>query len=429
MRYYSTNLKSPEVGLKEAVLKGLAPDNGLYMPDYISGLSTEFFRKLPELSLPEIGFEVTKLLFEDEIDLKTLKEINEDALSFEIPLVSLSENIKTLELFHGPTCAFKDVGGRFIARLMAHLTRGEDNEINVLTATSGDTGSAVASGFYNVEGINVFILFPKGKVSHIQEQQLTTYGGNITAIEIDGTFDDCQKLVKTAFLDKELNEKLTLTSANSINLARFLPQSFYYFSGYGQLGQNPGEVVMAVPSGNFGNLTAGLIAKKMGLPIKRFIAATNVNDVVPEYLNDGEFNPRPSIKTIANAMDVGNPSNFARMLDLFENSHEKMSAEIQGYRLNDEGIRSYMKEIYEQYHYVADPHGAVGYGALKELLKENETGIFFETAHPAKFKDVVDDTLKIDSEIPERLKVFLNKEKKAHNLGIDFNEFKSFLIG
>ncbi|MEM1137820.1 MAG: threonine synthase, partial [Bacteroidota bacterium] len=390
MKYYSTNQETPLTTLKDAVIRGLAPDKGLYMPENIPLLPTSFFSKLHQFSLQEIGYTVAKSLFGDAVEPLALKKITEETLSFEIPLVQLREKIYTLELFHGPTCAFKDIGGRFMARMLAYFTKNNDREIYVLTATSGDTGSAVASGFYEVPGIKVIILYPKGKVSHIQEQQLTTHGKNIIALEVEGTFDDCQKIVKEAFNHEKLRQDFMLTSANSINLARFLPQSFYYYHAIAQLGSKPRKVVFSVPSGNFGNLTAGIFAWKSGLPIHKFIAATNINDVVPAYLSSGIFTPRASTKTLANAMDVGNPSNFARMLELFNNDHDQMAALISGYKLNDNGIKEYLKKIYKDFGYIADPHGAIGYAALKNLLQEDETGIFLETAHPAKFIDTTE---------------------------------------
>ncbi|UZR95571.1 threonine synthase [Chondrinema litorale] len=426
MKYYSTNHKAPLATLKDAVIRGLAPDKGLYMPESIPTLPESFFKDLHKKSLPEIGFTVANGLFGDDVEKTALKKLTEETLNFEIPLVKLSEQVYSLELFHGPTCAFKDVGGRFMARMLAYFTQNNDKDIYVLTATSGDTGSAVASGFYNVPGIKVIILYPKGKVSHIQEQQLTTHGKNITALEIDGTFDDCQKLVKEAFNNEQLRNDFMLTSANSINLARFLPQSFYYYHAVAQLGEDAKDIVFSVPSGNFGNLTGGLFAWTSGLAIKRFIAATNVNDIVPEYLESGEFNPRPSIKTLANAMDVGNPSNFARMLDLFKNDHDKMAAFITGYTLDDEGIKSYLKAIYEKHNYIADPHGAIGYAALEKLLQPNETGIFLETAHPAKFIDTTEEVLGKKIDIPERLELYLKKKKEAVELSADFQSFQDY---
>jgi threonine synthase len=346
-------------------------------------------------------------------------------------VVEVQENIYSLELFHGPTLAFKDVGGRFMARLLAYFLKGFDKEVNVLVATSGDTGSAVANGFLGVPGIKVYVLYPKGLVSDIQEKQFTTLGQNITALEIDGTFDDCQNLVKKAFLDKELNEAMVLTSANSINVARFLPQSFYYFNAFARLREMgyTGEVVFSVPSGNFGNLTAGLFAKAMGLPVKRFIAANNENDIVYKYLKSGKYEPRPSMATIANAMDVGAPSNFARILDLYQNDHETIAGEMVGYRYSDEEIRETMKAVFEEQNYMLDPHGAVGYRALKADLQAGEIGVFLETAHPAKFTETVESVLGKGTVIlPEKLAEFMKNEKLSVELGIDFESFKNYLL-
>lgn len=428
MQYYSTNQQAPLANLKDAVIRGLAPDKGLYMPKEISQLPASFFSELPNMDLPEIGFHVAMSLFGDDVEKTALEKITKETLNFEIPLVQLQKNIFSLELFHGPTCAFKDVGGRFMARMLAYFTQNETKDIYVLTATSGDTGSAVASGFYDVPGIKVIILYPKGKVSHIQEQQLTTHGKNITALEIDGTFDDCQKLVKEAFNTQVLREKLMLTSANSINLARFLPQSFYYYYAVAQLGNQAKNIVFSVPSGNFGNLTAGLFAWKSGLPIKRFIAATNINKVVPDYLDSGNFIARPSVKTLANAMDVGNPSNFARMLEIFGNDHNQMAEFIDGFYMDDEAIKKYMKIIFEKHNYIADPHGAIGYAALDQKLQKDEIGIFLETAHPAKFIDTTEAVLNQKIDIPKRLASYLKKKKDAVPLKADFNAFQDFLF-
>jgi threonine synthase len=371
MRYYSTNRNTPSVTLKEAVIKGLASDKGLFMPERIEKFETDFFENIQNLSFQEIAFEVAQKFFSEDVDETSLKEIVYDTLQFDCPVVKITENIWSLELFHGPTLAFKDVGARFMARLLNYFLFGNDNHVHVLVATSGDTGSAVANGFLGVEGIYVHVLYPKGKVSKIQESQFTTPGQNITALEVDGTFDDCQHLVKTAFSDRELNKKLLLTSANSINVARFLPQAFYYFNAYARLKdqgilQNK-ELVISVPSGNFGNLTAGLFAREMGLPVAHFLAANNENDVVYEYLKTGNYTPRPSVETIANAMDVGAPSNFARILDLYSHSHKKISSVLKGFRYSDVQIRETIKKIYSQFGYLCDPHGACAYRRLKNL--------------------------------------------------------------
>lgn len=433
MRYRSTAGISPEVSLKEAVVKGLAPDRGLYMPERIAKMPQEFYDRLPNMTLPEIAMEVAAYLFGEDVDAEKLKSLTEDAINFPIPLVKVSDNIYSLELFHGPTLAFKDVGARFMARLLGYFNKeNTEQTVNVLVATSGDTGSAVANGFLGVEGIRVFVLYPKGKVSDIQEAQFTTLGNNIQALEIDGTFDDCQALVKQAFLDSELNEKMMLTSANSINVARFLPQMFYYFHAWAQLqslGVKADEVVVSVPSGNFGNITAGLIAKKMGLPVKRFIAANNANDIFFKYLQTGEYAPKLSVQTIANAMDVGNPSNFSRVMDLYGSDHGSIVSEISGCSYSDEEIRQTIKEVMEKDGYQLDPHGAVACRALKEQLQPGETGIFCETAHPAKFKQTVEEIIGRKIDIPKRLTDFMLGEKKTINLPADFSVFKTYLFG
>ena len=431
MKYYSTNKSVSEVSLKEAVTKGLADDKGLFMPERIEALPASFYEKIQTLSFQEIAFEVAKNFFGEDVPEADLKQIVYDTLSFDCPVVHVNDNIYSLELFHGPTLAFKDVGGRFMARLLRYFLKGNKEQVNVLVATSGDTGSAVANGFLGVEGIHVYVLYPKGKVSEIQEKQFTTLGQNITAIEIDGTFDDCQRLVKTAFLNGDLKSALTLTSANSINVARFLPQAFYYFNAYARLKErgNEGDVVISVPSGNFGNLTAGLFAKKMGLPIKRFIAANNENDIVYKYLNTGKYEPRASVQTIANAMDVGDPSNFARILDLYNHSHEAISEEMKGFRYSDEEIREVVKSVYEKYNYLPDPHGATGYKALEEDLQNGEVGVFLETAHPAKFTETVEEIIGVGYvPLPEKLAEFMKGEKLSISLNSDFEEFKTFLL-
>jgi threonine synthase len=415
----------------EAVTKGLASDNGLFMPERIEEFHPEFFEEMHKMSFQEISFEVAKKFFGEDIPEQILKEIVYDTLSFDCPIVKVQENIYSLELFHGPTLAFKDVGGRFMARLLAYFLKGINKEVNVLVATSGDTGSAVANGFLDVPGIKVYVLYPKGLVSEIQEKQFTTLGKNITALEIDGTFDDCQRLVKSAFLDQELNEAMVLTSANSINVARFLPQSFYYFNAYARLRESgiKGEVVFSVPSGNFGNLTAGLFAKMMGLPVKRFIAANNENDIVYQYLKTGIYEPRASKATIANAMDVGAPSNFARILDLYNQSHSEISGQLVGYRYSDEEIRETMKQVYGTEKYLLDPHGAVGYRALRTDLKRGEVGVFLETAHPAKFTETVESVLGAGAvTLPEKLAQFMKGEKLSIGLSVEFEDFKHFLL-
>lgn len=430
MRYYSTNDKNQQVSLKEAVFKGLAHDKGLYMPESFPKLDASFFSRLKNLSFQELSLEIASALFQLEIPLNELKKINDDALDFPTPIVKVKDSVYSLELFHGPTLAFKDVGARYMARMLSYFTRDYNKEIHVLVATSGDTGSAVANGFLGVKGIKVHILYPKGLVSYLQEKQFTTLGQNITALEVEGSFDDCQRLVKEAFVDGEVNSKLTLTSANSINLARLLPQSFYYFNAFRQLPADAGKIVFSVPSGNFGNLTAGLIAKRMGLPVNQFLAATNINDVVPEYLKTGIYKPRPSVATLANAMDVGDPSNFVRMLDLYQNSLADISRDIKGYRYSDEEIKACILNVHNQFGYTPDPHGATSYMALSEFLKENNgfTGIFLETAHPAKFSETVSDALGKAIDIPQKLAEFGKREKISIPISKNYIDFKNYLL-
>ena len=431
MKYYSTNLKAADATLEEAVVKGLASDRGLFMPREIKPLPQEFYEHIEELSFQEIAYRVADAFFGEDIPADTLKQIVYDTLSFDVPLVKVTDNIYSLELFHGPTLAFKDVGARFMARLLGYFIRKEGKkEVNVLVATSGDTGSAVANGFLGVEGIHVYVLYPKGKVSEIQEKQFTTLGRNITALEVDGTFDDCQALVKAAFMDRELNEHLQLTSANSINVARFLPQAFYYFYAYAQLKKagRAANAVVCVPSGNFGNITAGLFGKRMGLPVSHFIAANNRNDIFYQYLQTGVYSPRPSIATIANAMDVGDPSNFARVLDLYRNSHEAICTDISGATYTDEQIADTMRRVWQEHHYLLDPHGACGYRALAEGLQPGETGIFLETAHPAKFKDTVEKIIGESISIPAKLQAFMSGEKQSQPMSREFADFKKYLL-
>ena len=428
MNYYSTNNKNHKVSLKEAVLQGLAPDNGLYMPEHIPQLPQGFFDTLHTKSFQEIAFEVANAFLKDDVPIDELKRIIEHTISFDAPLIQLEKNIFALELFHGPTLAFKDFGARFMSQLLGHFAKEEKREIVILVATSGDTGSAVANGFLGVPGTKVIVLYPSGKVSEIQEKQFTTLGQNITALEVDGSFDDCQRLVKEAFLDAELRNKFFLTSANSINIARLIPQSFYYFYAWSRL-KDKNNVVFSVPSGNFGNLTAGMIAKRMGLPIKHFVASTNINDIVPEYLRTSEFKPRPSRSTISNAMDVGNPSNFARMLDLYQHDFEKLKADISGYDFSDSETQTVMRDVFSETKYILDPHGAVGYLGLKKYLAENKnvTGVFLETAHPAKFLEVVERTLKTQVQIPKELEAFLKKKKIATKCYSDLDSIKKNL--
>lgn len=450
MKYYSTNGNAPIADLQKAVVKGLAEDRGLYMPERIEKLPKAFFDNIQDMKFQDIAYNVASNFFGEDVDEDALQDIVYDTLSFDCPVVKVKDNIYTLELFHGPTLAFKDVGARFMARLLGYfLHRGgsacgcansaANRTVNVLVATSGDTGSAVANGFLGVEGIHVYVLYPKGKVSPIQECQFTTLGQNITAIEVDGVFDDCQALVKSAFMDEELNHHMKLTSANSINVARFLPQAFYYFNAYARIRENlkiekcnnvkiEPDIVMCVPSGNFGNICAALFGHEMGLPIKRFIAANNANDVFYNYLQTGKYEPKASIQTLANAMDVGDPSNFARIYDLYGKSHERISSLISGATYKDEQIAETMRQCYNETGYVLDPHGACGYKALEEGLQEGEIGIFCETAHPAKFKEKVDSILGIDIEIPARLRAFMEGEKQSIEMSKDFADFKRYLM-
>ena len=455
MKYYSTNQQSPLASLNEAVVRGLATDRGLYMPERIKTLPQEFFDTIATMTFQEIAYHVADAFFGDDIPADDLRHIVYDTLAFDAPVVSVDANIHSLELFHGPTLAFKDVGARFMARMLGYFgahpnppcERGNPGcaesqvfphredlggaSINVLVATSGDTGSAVANGFLGVEGIHVYVLYPKGKVSAIQEVQFTTLGQNITALEVDGVFDDCQRLVKSAFMDEELNAHMRLTSANSINVARFLPQAFYYFYAYAQMKRQgkADELVICVPSGNFGNLCAGLFAHRMGLPIKRFIAANNRNDIFYQYLQTGEYNPRPSVQTIANAMDVGDPSNFARILDLNGHSHKAICNLISGATYTDEQIAETVADTYSRTGYLLDPHGACGYRALAEMLHPGEQGVFLETAHPAKFRDTVEAIIKDKVAIPEKLQAFMRGTKLSVPITAQFEDFKAYLMG
>lgn len=432
MKYYSTNHTAPLASLEEAVVKGLAGDRGLYMPENIKVLPKVFFDNIDKMSFQEIAYTVADAFFGEDVDADSLKKIVYETLAFDCPVVPVTDNIYTLELFHGPTLAFKDVGARFMARLLQYFIKKENKNglVNVLVATSGDTGSAVANGFLGVDGIHVYVLYPKGKVSPIQECQFTTLGKNITAIEVDGVFDDCQALVKTAFMDEELNNHMRLTSANSINVARFLPQAFYYFYAYAQLKKagKADNMVMCVPSGNFGNICAALFGHKMGLPIKRFVAANNANDIFYKYLQTGKYDPKPSKATLANAMDVGDPSNFARIYELYKGDHSVITALISGATFSDEQIAVTMRECYKDTKYVLDPHGACGYQALKELLLPGEVGVFCETAHPAKFKEKVDSILSADIEIPQRLQEFMKGTKQSVAMTKQFDDFKAFLM-
>ena len=441
MQYYSTNGKAPLADLHKAVVKGLAEDRGLYMPERINPLPKVFFNDMSKLAFRDIAYTVADAFFGEDIDGDALQDLVYDTLSFDCPVKKIKDNIYVLELFHGPTLAFKDVGARFMARLLQYFIRqeGKKEQVNVLVATSGDTGSAVANGFLGVEGIHVYVLYPKGKVSPIQECQFTTLGKNITAVEVDGVFDDCQALVKSAFMDAELNQHMKLTSANSINVARFLPQAFYYFNAVARLSdirQQTSDVVMCVPSGNFGNICAALFGHAMGLPVKRFIAANNANDIFYNYLQTGVYSPKPSKQTLANAMDVGDPSNFARIINLYsengelspEATHQRITSLISGATYSDEQIKETMRKCYAETGYTLDPHGACGYRALEEQLRPGEVGIFCETAHPAKFKEKVDEILGIDVAIPERLQAFMKGTKQSVPMTKDFADFKRYLL-
>ena len=417
--------------LHEAVVKGLAGDRGLYMPESIERLPQSFYDNIDKMSFQEIAYTVAQAFFGEDVNADDLRNIVYDTLSFDCPVAKVTDNIYSLELFHGPTLAFKDVGARFMARLLQYFIRQEGNEeVNVLVATSGDTGSAVANGFLGVEGIKVYVLYPKGKVSKIQECQFTTLGQNITAVEVDGVFDDCQALVKNAFMDAELNSHMKLTTANSINVARFLPQAFYYFNAYARMKAlgKADELVVCVPSGNFGNITAALFGHRMGLPIKRFIAANNANDIFYNYLQTGKYEPKASRQTIANAMDVGDPSNFARIYDLYQGDHAAVTSLISGATYSDDMIREAMKQCHEANGYVLDPHGACGYRALTEQLVKGETGVFCETAHPAKFKDTVEAIIGAEVAIPERLAAFMKGQKQSVEMSKEFKDFKEYLI-
>jgi threonine synthase len=426
MNYYSLHRKSPSTTFKNAVVQGLAKDRGIYFPENITPLSKDFVDNITKYTHHEIAYEVIRQFVGNEIPTEKLKEIIEKTVSFDFPLVKIDENIASLELFHGPTMAFKDVGAKFMAQCLEYFNKGNKQEITVLVATSGDTGGAVANGFLGAKGVNVVILYPSGKVSDVQEKQLTTLGQNITALEVDGVFDDCQEMVKTAFLDEDITR--TLTSANSINVARWLPQMFYFFFAYKELQKTKKELVFSVPSGNFGNICAGIMAQKLGLPIKHFVAATNVNDTVPNYLIDGVYNPKPSKATISNAMDVGNPSNFIRIRELFNNDLELLKGTFSSHSFSDDETRATMKKIYSNSGYIAEPHGAVGYlGLKKHGLAANEFGVFLETAHPVKFLDVVEKTLPVKVAIPAQIQKVINNKKVAIKVA-NYQDLKAFLV-
>jgi len=425
MRYYSLNNSSPLSSFKNAVQNGIAPDRGLYFPEKITPISEDFINNIRDYSNEEIAYEVIKQFIGDEIPAPILKEIIKKTISFDFPVVNLDENIGSLELFHGPTMAFKDVGARFMSQCLEYFNQSKTEDITVLVATSGDTGGAVANGFLNAKGVQVVILYPKGKVSEIQEKQLTTLGNNITALEVDGVFDDCQEMVKSAFLDKNISRNLT--SANSINVARWLPQMFYFFFAYKQVANQYKDVVFSVPSGNFGNICAGLLAQKLGLPIKHFVASTNINDTVPQYLIKGNYDPKPSKATISNAMDVGNPSNFIRIQELFDNNLSSLKKSFSSYSFSDDETKIMMKSIHDKFNYISEPHGAIGYlGLKKHGLKTNEFGIFLETAHPVKFLQVVEETLTVNVEIPPQIKQVMSKEKVSILIS-NYQDLKNFL--
>ncbi|GAB7256154.1 threonine synthase [Polaribacter sp. OB-PA-B3] len=426
MNYYSLHHKSPKSTFKNAVVQGLAKDRGIYFPENITPLSKDFIENISDYTNHEIAYEVIKQFVGDEIPTEKLKEIIANTVSFDFPLVKVDDNVASLELFHGPTMAFKDVGAKFMAQCLEYFNKDNSEEVTVLVATSGDTGGAVANGFLGAKGVNVVILYPSGKVSDIQEKQLTTLGQNIKALEVEGVFDDCQEMVKTAFLDEEITK--TLTSANSINVARWLPQMFYFFFAYKELHKQHKEIVFSVPSGNFGNICAGIMAQKIGLPVKHFVASTNVNDTVPNYLKDGVYKPKPSKATISNAMDVGNPSNFIRIQELFNNDLGALKNAFSSYSFSDDETKATMKEIYKNSGYVADPHGAVGYlGLKKHGLKESEFGVFLETAHPVKFLDVVEETLPVKVEIPSQIKKIINNKKVALKIS-NYQDLRVFLL-
>jgi threonine synthase len=429
MQFYSTKTPTITASLEAAVFRSLPPDNGLYMPTYIPTVSEVFLKNINQLTFNEIALEVSKTLLADDISATDLRAIVEQAFDFDAPLVEIEPNIHVLELFHGPSMAFKDFGARFMAALMSYFLVKSQKQIRILVATSGDTGGAVAQGFHNVPGIDVTILYPSGKVSDIQEKQLTTLGGNVHALEIDGTFDDCQALVKQAFLDTELNQKYNLASANSINIARLIPQSFYYFRAYAQAKAKGLPVVFSVPSGNFGNLSAGALAYRMGLPVHHFIAATNRNCVVPNYLEKGVYDPKLSVETISNAMDVGNPSNFVRMTRFYNDDWALVTRHISGAWYNDDQTRETLRSVYDHTGYVMCPHSAVAYRALKAYkTTEPVSGIFLSTAHYAKFLDTVEDTIGTSAAIPQRLSDLLSKTKVATAMKVDFDDFKNYLL-
>jgi len=430
LNYYSLNKQASNVSFRDAVIKGIAPDKGLYFPESITPLPDSFFENIENLSHHEIAFKAIQPFVSGDIRDSVLKDILGEVLDFDFPVVKIEENIATLELFHGPTMAFKDVGARFMAQCLSYFSRGKNSKVTVLVATSGDTGGAVANGFLGVHGVKVVILYPSGKVSDIQERQLTTLGQNITALQVDGTFDDCQKMVKTAFLDEELLETMQLTSANSINVARWLPQMFYFLYAYKAVKSKEKEIVFSIPSGNFGNICAGMVSQRLGMPVKHFVAATNVNDTVPEFMLTGKYNPKPSTATISNAMDVGDPSNFIRIRHLYKDDYDALKENLFSFAFTDEETRNAILKIYNTSGYIADPHGAVGYLGLKKY-QENHPGtygIFLETAHPVKFLDVVEETIGESLDIPPQIEKVMDKEKISIAIK-NYRELKDFLLG
>lgn len=430
MKYYSLNKQSPSVSFREATILGQAPDKGLYFPETIPQVDKDLIENIAHISNEEIAFRVIKPYIGSEISEDVLQRIVSETVNFSIPLVPINENIYSLELFHGPTLAFKDVGARFMSRCLAQFVKGIDKKVTVLVATSGDTGGAVANGFYNVDGIEVVILYPSGKVSSVQEKQLTTLGKNIHALEVNGTFDDCQQLVKQAFTDSPLNKKLFLTSANSINVARWLPQQFYYFFAYKQWKEKGAPPIICVPSGNFGNICAGILAHISGLPVQHFIAACNSNDVVPQFMQTQNYLPQKAVATISNAMDVGNPSNFIRILELFQHQFPQLNEKLSAFSITDEETKATMKKVYQQFNYILDPHGAVGYCALEHYLQQHTyaKGMILETAHPVKFYDVVEPVLNRKVELPEAIQSIINKPKEAKRMEVNYVEFVKVLM-
>jgi threonine synthase len=430
MKYYSLNKTAPVADFKEATIRGLAPDKGLYFPESIPKQDKIFFEDINKYADEEIAFKIIQPYVGDDIPENELKRIVAETINFQIPLKKVSENIYSLELFHGPTLAFKDIGARFMSRCLGYFVKNNDKKITVLVATSGDTGGAVANGFFNVDGVDVVILYPSGKVSSVQEKQLVTLGNNVHALEINGTFDDCQQMVKQAFSDKALNEKLFLTSANSINVARWLPQQFYYLFAWKQWNDKSNPPVISVPSGNFGNICAGILAHISGLPVKHFIAACNANKVVPDFLQTEKYQPKKAVTTISNAMDVGNPSNFVRILELFNNEFADLKKVLSSDSTSDEDTRKTMKEVFEKENYLLDPHGAVAYSALENYLKQHpeEKGYILETAHPVKFYDVVEPVIDQKIVLPESVRSIMNKEKNSTIMEPDFQKLKEYLL-